>query len=294
MNSSTENERPDKNNTGISLELGDIIELISPANDTLHENSFYIKYIDDQLIQMVNIATVKQFQLNINEDGQLTDESIIQINLLSRSDEKGYARQNNLLPKTWVTIRFGGDFPTVITGEITNLEEDMIEIMTYPELKTIYIDFKYQGIPIDIPIEKILIREKPASLKSVASLSMIKQGLEEEEEVFESPDEDVASIEFTDSGESVINIPEGKPLELNIREVLHDMYVDADTIIGNDDDGEDLGYVTQLIEVPEHERRYGVDMQVNDMMDELLSTIPSQDRTNRVMENIHNLIRKYK
>ena len=45
MNSSTENERPDKNNTGISLELGDIIELISPANDTLHENSFYIKYI---------------------------------------------------------------------------------------------------------------------------------------------------------------------------------------------------------------------------------------------------------
>jgi len=35
-------------------------------------------------------------------------------------------------------------------------------------------------------------------------------------------------------------------------------------------------------------------MQVNDMMDELLSTIPSQDRTNRVMENIHNLIRKYK
>ena len=293
MDSSTENETPDKTNTAISLELGDIIELISPANDVLHENSFYIKYIDNQFIQLVNIATVKQTQLNINENGQLTDESIIQINLLSRSDEKGYARQNNLLPKIWVTIHFGGELPTVITGEITNLEEDMIEIITYPELKTIYIDFKYQGIPIDIPINKILIREKPASLKSMGSLSMIKQGLEEGEE-FEFPDEDFASIEFTDSGESIINIPDGKSLELNIREVLHDLYVDADTIVGYEDDGEDLGYVTQLIEVPEHERRYGIDMQVNDMMDELLSTIPSQNRTNRVMENIHNLIAKYK
>ena len=177
MYSSNENETPNKSSLAISLELGDMIEFISPANDPLHENSFYIKYIDNQHIKLVNISTLKDVQLNMDEEGNLTDESIIQINLLSRSDEKGYARQNSLLPKTWVTIHVGGDIPTAITGEISNLEEDMIEIITYPELKTIYIDFKYQGIPIDIPIEKILIREKPASLKTVGSLSMIKEGM---------------------------------------------------------------------------------------------------------------------
>ena len=33
-------------NTDISLELGDIIEIIAPTNPALHENSMYIKYID--------------------------------------------------------------------------------------------------------------------------------------------------------------------------------------------------------------------------------------------------------
>lgn len=284
------NEIPNEVNTSITLELGDIIEVISPANDALHENSLYIKYIDNQHIRLINVATLKEVQLNIDEAGKLTDESIIQINLLSRSEDKGYARQNHLLPKTWITIHVGGEIPTAITGEITNLEEDMIELITYPELKTIYVDFKYQGIPRDIPIEKILIREKPASLKSVGSLSRLKQGLEEGEE-YEFPDEEFASIEFTDSGESVIRIPEGKPLEHGMREVLRDLYVDADTIAA---DGEDLGEIAQVVEVSSREQRYGIDIQVNDMMDELLSTVPNQDRTKRVMDNIHNLIEKYK
>lgn len=277
-------------NSSITLELGDIIELISPSNDALHENTMYIKYIDNHHIRLINVATLTEVQLNINESGNLTDESIIQINLLSRSDEKGYARQHGLLPKTWITIHVGGDIPTAITGEITNLEEDMIEMITYPDMKTIYIDFKYQGIPIDIPIDTILLREKPASLKSVGSLSMLKQGLEEGE-IYESPDEEFASIEFTDSGESVIHIPKNKPLEPSIRDVLHDLYMDADVVLT---DGEELGEIAQVVEVSEREQRYGIDIQVNDMMDELLSTIPNQDRTKRVMDNIHNLIEKYK
>jgi hypothetical protein len=134
----------DNSKQSITLELGDIIEVISPANDSIHETSMFIKYIDNHLINLINISTLNEYQLNIDDTGGLTDESIIQINLLSRSDDKGYARQNNLLPKTWIHIHIGGDIPAIITGEITNLEEDMIEIITYPELKTIYIDFKYR------------------------------------------------------------------------------------------------------------------------------------------------------
>ena len=279
-------------NPDISLELGDIIEIIAPTNTTLHENSMYIKYIDNQQIQLTQISSLTEVQLNIDESGNLTDESIIQINILSRSQDKGYARQNNLLPQTWISIHIGGDIPTIITGEITNLDEDMIEIITYPELKTIFMDFKYQGIPQNIPIDKIVIREKPATLKSKVSLSVLKQGLEEGEiyEIGDDDDDETATIQFTETGESIVNIPDNLKQTENIHNVLRDMYNDAETIDFNDD----LGEVKHAVERKESEQRFGIDVQVNDMMDELLSTIPNSGRTEIVMNNIHNIIRKYK
>ena len=42
-----------------------------------------------------------------------------------------------------------------MTGKITNLEEDMIEITTHPDNDVIYIDFAYIGIPDDIPTIKL-------------------------------------------------------------------------------------------------------------------------------------------
>ena len=59
-------------------------------------------------------------------------------------------------------IYFEGDVPVVITGEITNLEEDMIEVRSFPEKEMLYINFAYKGIPLDLPIETIKIREKPS------------------------------------------------------------------------------------------------------------------------------------
>ena len=219
MDTSTNPDEINKvhSNLSITLELGDIIELISPANDIMHESTMFIKYIDNKFIRLINVSTLKEYQLNIDENGFITDESIIQVNLLSRSDEKGYVRQNNLLPTTWINIHIGGEIPAIITGEIVNIEEDMLEIITYPELKTIFIDFKYQGIPLDIPIEQIIIREKPNTLKNIKSLALIKQGLEDGEE-YEVPDEEFASIQFNESGDSIINIPEGKT-EQNIHDV---------------------------------------------------------------------------
>ena len=128
ISNDTPNKTIDSLDRGNRVELGDLIEIISPANDSLHETTALVEYIDDNQINITNIATCKSYQLNINSNGTLTDESIVQINILSRSETKGYARQNNLLPKTWIHIHIGGDIPTIILGEITNLEEDMIEI----------------------------------------------------------------------------------------------------------------------------------------------------------------------
>jgi hypothetical protein len=271
----------------ISLELGDIIEIIAPQNRDLNCMTAYIVYIDPSKIKVIDISTRKFYQLNISEEGMFTDESITEINLLSRSDEPGYARQNKLLPKTWVNIYFGGELPTTITGEISNLEEDMIEVTTYPDLTTIYINFDYQGIPENIPIEKIVITTRPESLGNVGSLSLLKQGLDQESSPVPSEE---ASIEFTDSGESIISIPENAKPDANVRNLLSDMYIDANTIVF----GERLEDLPQLVEVPEGEQRFSIDVQVNDLLDELLSTIPLSQRTKSVMDNIHLLIERFK
>jgi hypothetical protein len=284
-----EQSSPTNNSSSITLELGDIIEIISPSNKELHEITALITYIDPTKIKLINVATSKVYQLNITEEGMFTDESITQISLLSRSDEPGYARQNNLLPKTWVDIYFGGEIPVIITGEITNLEEDMIELTTYPQLHPIYINFDYKGIPENIPIDKIIIRQKPAALNKYGSLSMLRDQLEEGEE-YEPYIEQQASMEFTQTGESIIHIPEGAKPDENVRAKLHDLYIDANSIVF----GERLEEIVQRVEVPEEERRYGIDVQVNDLMDELLSTIPNSQRTKLVLDNIHRLIERFK
>ncbi len=139
----------------VKLKLGDIIEIIAPNHPRLHEQSFFIDYIDNKTIVLLNIASNDYSQLTLDNNGFLTDESIETIYILSRSDEAGYARQNGLLPKEWIDIYIGGDVPVIITGEITNLDLDMIEVTTYPESDVIYIDFEYKGLPRDIPFERI-------------------------------------------------------------------------------------------------------------------------------------------
>lgn len=283
-----ENESPNYSPdiSELNLQLGDIIEIVSPTNPVYHETTFFIHYIDQTQIQITNVNFLQKYQLNINENGNLTDESIVQINLLSRSDVKGYAKQNFLLPNTWIDIHFGGEVPTIISGQISNLEEDMIEIITYPDMKTIYIDFKYQGIPIDFPIDKIIIREKPSSLKTNVSLASL---LESEDPSSLDSEENSPSIDFLENGESIIQVPEDQMADDNIKDTLKELYTEANTITF----GEKLDDIAQLVEIPENERKYSLDVQISDMMDELLSTIPNSQRTKTVLNNIHNLIERY-
>jgi hypothetical protein len=265
----------------LHLEYGDIIEILAPRNRDIHENTFYITYIDDSIIKLTNVSTLLLHELSISEEGNITDESIEVIELLSRADEKGYARQNGLIPKKWIDVHFGGDFPLILTGEITNLEEDMIEITTYPDLNIIYIDFGYKGIPQDIPIQDIQIRKKPQQLEKVNTLASLHPSEMTEEK---------ASMEMTDMGESIISIPEGAEPDKNIRDALHSLYIDANDIIFGDEEEE----IEQVVEISEKEKRYTIEMQVNSLMDELLSTIPNSQRSKTVLDNIHRIITRFK
>lgn len=111
-------------------------------------------------MEVINIESFYSYIWNFKD---LSD--IRKISVLERSSNKGYAKQNGLYPHIWVDIYFGGETPRSFTAEITNLEEDMIELTTYPENRVLYIDFAYQGVPRHLPIEKICVREKPSSFR---------------------------------------------------------------------------------------------------------------------------------
>ena len=141
----------------IGLQLGDIIRIKDDTNKILNNQIFFIDYIDTTKIKLINIDTLFKTELRIQPDKKIDDGSITQIDLLKRNKDAGFAKQNNLNPNTWVTIYFGGDIPLVITGKITNLEEDMIEVTTI-DGDVLYINFDYKGIPEDLPIEYFQIR----------------------------------------------------------------------------------------------------------------------------------------
>ena len=111
----------------INIQVGDIIEFVAPTDSHINQKTFLIKYLDKEKLNVIGQDGV-EVTININEDGSLRNESIASIAILSRADSPSYARQNGLVPNQWVDLHFGGELPVIMTGLITNLDEDQIEI----------------------------------------------------------------------------------------------------------------------------------------------------------------------
>lgn len=245
----------------INLRLGDIIRFESPSNSNLHERSFIIDYIDSKQIIILNEDD--DYSLGI-EDGLLTDKSIEKIFLIHRNDKEGFIKQNNLDVNMWLDLHFGGDMPMIFTGKITNIENDMIEVTNHPNNEQIiYINFNYQGIPRDINLNKIVIREAP--IKTTAS-TVLEEGDQEIEE--DLIDEEINDITDVEVGEALTNL---------------------DTFVL----GEDLDEIKQFEKVRGIERRYGLDLQEKDILDDIISKIPERERRGNI-HLIQKMIESYK
>ena len=267
-------------NIGISLQLGDVIFIKDPTNEILNENTFFIEYIDNTKIKIIGEKELNQVQLNINDDGTIGENTISEIILLSRNPSLGYAKQNQLLPNTWVNIYFSGEFPAILTGQITNLEEDMIELTTYPEGDVIYINFDYKGIPENIPIESIEIRPAPEIEKQEIPLEIEEQDIKETEtEIKEAKEE-----EEEPEAPTVIQIP-----VTEVKHKLKQMILEADQI----EFGQYLGNIKEFVDIDKEKYRFNIESQTNDLLEEMLSTIPNSQRTNKVLDNIHTMITRF-
>jgi hypothetical protein len=264
----------------VLLELGDIIKIIDTENEAHDQNIFLIDYIDKKRIQLINTDTSAIINLPISEEGVLGNGTIEQLIILSKDDKKGYAKQNGLLPGVFIDIHFGGDYPAIISGNISNLENDMIEIKTIDK-DTIYINFDYKGIPEDLPINLIEIRDNP--IEPIYDDNLEERSEEELQNVANEKDEKDEKDEL-----EVVDIQ--MPV-INARNQLRDFLIKGDQIKFME---EELGKVTQFKDVDIEKERYSIETQLNDLLEDLLSNIPNIQRTNKVLNNIHTVITRFK
>ena len=270
--------------SSVEVALGDIIQIIAPTNSSINDQIYLIEYIDETKIKLINVATSTRLILTMSSKGGFSDESITSIAILNSPEFPGYARQNKLVKNTWVDIHFGGEFPTIITGQITDLEEDMIEIKTYPGEQVFYLDFGYKGIPENIPIEEIRIRSPPSDSPLVPDIasSAAAARISQEEEI------GVAPISISKQP----NLPSISP-QIPIEEVktaLKEILLDADSI----QFGDELESIIQVVELPEEQKRYSIEKQTTDLLNELVSEFPNIERTKSVLNNIHSIIERFR
>ena len=265
----------------LNLELGSIIRINAPGNTDLNGLVFFIEYIDEKLVKIIEDTTLEEKHLNIN-NGNFTDETIESIEILDIPDEKGYARQNNLLPNNWISIRFGGDIPDIINGRISNLDEDMIELTTYPDKQILYIDFGYKGIPLHLPIESI------SEFKNPGEIYIRKEVVEHDEEMEEILLPEGGEFDEYEEDIDKSDIPEETQEQIDTK--IERMILDADQI----EFGEDFEEITQLVPVEKYQERFGIDTQANDLLDDLLSSIPKNQRTSKMMSRIHLIVERFK
>jgi hypothetical protein len=294
----------EKEPISVDIGLGDIIQIVAPTNSTIHDQIYLILYINDEKIKLINASNASRLVLTMSPSGGFTDESITGIKLLDSPEHPEYARQNDLLPGKWIDIRFGGDLPTIITGQITNLENDRIEIKAYPGEQVFYIDFEYKGIPENIPIEEIRIRSPPTIIeeekgKSIAaavsaSVALAGPGTEREAGVRQQEELGIEPISISRIRKSptslgaVSEAAAAPPVE-EIQSALKEILFDADSIVF----GEELEPIMQFVELPEEQKRYSIESQTSDLLNELVSKYPNAERTKSVLNNIHTIIERF-
>jgi hypothetical protein len=267
------------------LQLGDIVRIVSPKWIELHNATCFIHYYDpNDFMELVNVSSLKTFQISLRNGKWNHQSHIEKLVLLNRSIHKGFARQNGLLPNTWVDLEFSGDVRSVIVAQIVHLEEDMIELSTFPERDVLYIDFAYKGIPKELPLKHLCICNEPASYQSAVT---DEPKTEKFDETIELDDREKVVTEYNALGEMLMEVPNEVVLEDDYTVTLHNEYVqsshEASDLVEVD------SYVQQVEVV-----RYGIDAQINFLLDDFLSIIPDEKRSRDVMKQIYIHLNRFK
>mgnify|MGYP006075129825 FL=1 len=287
-----------KMSNSLLLSLGQVIKIIAPSNTNIHEKIYIINYIDKKIIELIEQKTLSKIMFNVKE-GFLTEESIEKIMILYKPSDVGFARQNNLTVDRFITIEFGGEVPTIINGQISNLEEDRIEIESYPDKQYFYIDFEYKGIPRDLPIKSIRDFIPPSqqvneavTMDPIGEIGEKEEKQDTEENTIEGETvvddgkiktNDDIDMESDEEADDIMQPKERIDLEEDLIDIKDIEFLD-----------EELEEINEEVEVKEGEKLYDINDQISDLMDDLLASVPSSQRSSKFLRKIHTMLERYK
>lgn len=302
-------EEGQENRGKIRLQLGDIIELIDDFEKS-NNGIFLIDYIDTTFLRLKDDnEQTHDYEL---VDGYIINTSISEIHILSRAESPSWIIQNSFNMYDWVNIYIGGDIPAVIVGKITNIEEDMMEIVNMTN-DTFYINFDYKGIPLDIPITKIEINLKLQNVndntididklntqshmvsKERKKLDDIGEQFDEETPEFSREqiiDESYGEVDVDDDNDEYGYPDKEEPIKKMTRDVLDRWIKEGDKILMSKDI--DLQDIDEIQKVETNKYRYDQETQLNDLMNDLLTSVSVEKQTPDFINQVHTLVERYK
>tara|TARA_Y100000389_G_C17471266_1_gene531324 strand:- start:8487 stop:13931 length:5445 start_codon:yes stop_codon:yes gene_type:complete len=234
--------------------LGDIIRL--SADRSSLSGDYIIKYLDTNTLVIVD-ALGNETTLVIDKDTGLKNEGVNNIFLLHKADQLGFAKQNNLLPGEQIKIRLNsGD---ELKGEVAALDEDKISVkLTTGEM--LHIDFEYKGLDPKMGIKQFVIVEAHQT------------------------NTDNLNTEYFATTEQSPEVVADSSVGLKEEELISETDIKF---------GQELPPVAVLVEVPDEEKRYGVERQELDLLNELLASVPTGRRNRSILAKIHQSVETF-
>jgi hypothetical protein len=266
----------EKTNEEFEPMLGMIIKIVAPNDSRFDNKYFLIDYLDDNLMKIID-DNYKTYNLTI-ENNEFNEKSISYILPVHTPLYLGYAKQNGLIPGTWWTIEYNPENanPQLYNGEITNLEEDQIEFKIQDTEDIMYIDFKYKGIPLDMPIKfykAVDPMPKKNIVKDINNNLLVDSRFEQEDgwaDMMEEDDEELREKDNVETEKKTL-IMEADQIEFKI--------LDEN--------------VTFDVEKQEEEKIYHITVQTDDLLQSILSNVPSNKRTPQKLQEISLIINRF-
>ena len=196
--------------------------------------------------------------------------------MLHRESSASFIVQNNLKINTNISIYFGEPNPNIINALITNIEKDMIELRLQGSDETIYIDFAYSGIPENLNIDKLVIRDEKINSMIDDDETLSKQMIENEDGSKITEDED-------DDYEKKTSVIFDKDMDNDLKfntNVDNDVYEKNVLDILDLEIEEEFDEIFFNVNVPESEKRYGLEEQISNYLDTMLASNYKMDQIN--------------
>lgn len=241
--------QPDSPAEGL-VSLGDVIRIVG-SSDLPKKTRYIVTYIDTERMEIGDIRALDEPPrvLYLDADGAVTNYDVSDIRVVQKAAAAGFAAQNGLDVGAWVDVRFGGENPYILTGQITGVEDDVAELTERATSDKIYIPFQYRGIPKDMDIEAITIRNPPS------------EGLEEKEEKQEKQENEDRRTKGPED-----DAPDDAPDDDNDPRRVRDIVIDANQIVF----GDFLDDYVYRVEKDDNEQRFSKNEQKIDLYETLV------------------------